>query len=413
MKEHQRYFAVEDANGRLVNQFLVVYNTAVRDPAVVINGNRRVLAARLADGRFFLERDQSRPLAERVDDLERVVFLTGLGSLRDKVARLERLAVTLAESLFPDAVATVRRAAHLCKADLTTDMVGEFPELQGIMGREYARHDGEDEAVAVAIAEHYHPRGAHDAPPATNAGVAVALADKLDSLAGCFALGLIPSGTADPYGLRRAALGLLRTTLEHDLVYSLRDALTAALAAVGEVANCDVAATRAALEAFVSRRFKGLLLAEDGVTADVVEAVLATGLDDICAVAAKVRALASMRDREDFEPLAAAVKRVTNILKEPPDAAVDPALFEQDAERALWAAHGEVRGQVATQLAARDYAAAAATLIGLKQPVDRFFDDVLVMADDNAVRINRLALLRELKALFEQVADVSRIQVAS
>jgi glycyl-tRNA synthetase beta chain len=414
MRAHQRYFAVEGAGGRLVNRFVVVYNTRVRDVSVVVHGNRRVLAARLADGRFFLRRDQARPLHERVPDLARVVFMTGLGTLRDKVERVERLAETVAGWLFPDAVALARRAAHLCKADLTTEMVGEFPELQGVMGREYARHDGEDEAVAVALAEHYQPRGATDAPPLTPAGICVALADRADTLAGCFALGLVPSGTADPYGLRRAALGILRTALEHGLVFSLRALLEAALEGVAKVvAGVDGAATAAALEDFVGRRLKGLLLAGEGggTTPDVVDAVLATGLDDIGAAAAKVRALASMRQREDFEPLAAAFKRVTNILKETPQGAVDAALFAEEAEGELWSAYREVRTKVEGELTGRDYAAAVATLLGLKRPVDRFFDDVLVMDGDPAVRNNRLAMLRDLKALFEQLADISRIQV--
>jgi glycyl-tRNA synthetase beta chain len=288
-------------------------------------------------------------------------------------------------------------------------MVGEFPELQGIMGRVYAaKVDKEPAEVALAIEEHYQPRGASDAVPSSPAGIAVSMADKIDTIAACFSIGLEPTGTADPYGLRRAALGIVRTTLEHGLVFSLSSLIDKAITRVG-AAGERKAHVAAQIEEFFKMRLRGLLSNE--ARGDVIDSVLATGIDDLVAAAAKIRALATLRDNADFEPLAIAVKRVTNILKEEPSGDVDMAQFQDDAEKALWQAFLSTREQVLDKLKARAFAAAVDLLITLKVPVDLFFDRVLVMAPDLAVRRNRLALLRDLRSLFMSIADISRIQV--
>jgi glycyl-tRNA synthetase beta chain len=417
LREHQRYFAVEDADGRLVNRFVVVYNTPVEDPSVVVRGNQRVLVARLTDGAFFLHRDKERTLASRVADLEKVVYLEKLGSIRDKVARVEALAGYVADRVAPGARGDAERAAHLCKADLTTDMVGEFPEIQGVMGRYYALHDGEPAEVAQAIEEHYLPRGAGDALPQSPAGVAVAIADKIDTIAGCFAVGLEPTGAADPYGLRRAALGIIRTVLERvpaptgsESGLRLGALIGAALDQVGTRATRDRAEAAAAIDAFFRGRLKSMLAEE--TSGDVIEAVISVGIDDLPSVVERVRVLAQMRAAADFSPLATAFKRVNNILKKAqPGDAVNPALFDDDKERGLWAAFGEARTKVAAHLAAREFRAAADALVALEGPVASYFDQgPLVMAEDLAVRANRLAMLRDLQGLFQQFADISCIQ---
>ena len=410
MKEHQRYFAVEDDNGNLVNRFVVVYNTPVRDPNVVLQGNRRVLVARLTDGAFFLRRDKQRSLESRVEDLSQVVFLKQLGTVRQKVERIERLAGELGPLLFPEAADDARRAALLAKADLTSDMVGEFPELQGTMGRYYAIHDGENEAVAHAVEEHYRPKGANDQVPSSEAGIIVSIADKMDTLAGCFAIGMQPTGAADPYGLRRAALGVIRIALEHKLRFSLGDLIRTAIAGIGEAATEEADAVQRALDRFFKARLKAWL-SNDAAT-DVIDAVVSAGIDDLPAVTAKVAALAQMRDNADFEPLAVAFKRVSNILKKgAPDLAAAPDRFEHDAERGLWQTYGETKNTVDQALQDRDFSTAVGALIELKAPVDQFFEDVLVMAENEDVRNNRLALLRDLRTLFHSVADISRIKV--
>jgi glycyl-tRNA synthetase beta chain len=406
MREHQRYFAVENLDGELRNQFIVINNTKVEDPAVVLRGNQRVLVARLSDGEFFLNRDRQRPLASRVDDLRTVVYLEQLGSVRERIDRLVVMAGKLSSWLSPEVSEWAQRAALLSKADLTTAVVNEFPKLQGLMGATYARHDGEPEEVATAIFEHYLPRSASDGVAQSKTGIVVAIAEKIDAIAGCFGVGLQPTGTADPYGLRRAALGIIRTTIEHDLVFSLRTATCEALAGLPVDVDGSVAAQ---IETFFARRLKAMLSGE--VRADVIDAVVATGLDDISAVVQKIHALAAMRDAADFEPLAIAFKRVANILKKTPTAAVDPGLFEEEAESRLWEVYGDIRARVESALRKRDFEAGLGTLIELKGPVDRFFDDVLVMAEDEALKDNRLALLRDLRTLFETFADISRIQV--
>ncbi len=405
MQQNQKYFPLLDAAGKLMNRFLLVSNLETADPTHIIRGNERVLRARLSDAKFFYEQDQKQPLEARIPRLADVVYHNKLGSQLERVERLERLSGEVAAQLGADA-ALARRAARLAKADLLTDMVGEFPELQGVMGTYYARLDGEPAEVAAAIEGHYHPRFAGDSLPEGAIATAVALADKLEILTGIWGIGLIPTGDKDPFGLRRHALGVLRMLMEQPL--DLRALLERAVAAFPAGTLAD--GTADALYGFMLERLKNLLTADADIRADEVDAVLAlapTRLDEIRAVLAAVSAFRAL---PEAAALAAANKRVKNILKkvdgEVPTA-IDPARFAEEAERALAVAIDAVLPDVDAACAGRDYTAALSRLAALKAPVDAFFDGVMVMADDDAVRRNRLALLGKLAGLFNRVADIS------
>jgi glycyl-tRNA synthetase beta chain len=415
MRAHQRYFAVEDAQGRLANRFVTIAGTITRDAAVVRAGNERVLAARLSDASFFFREDRRIPLAQRAEKLDEVVFQSDLGSIGAKARRIAAIAAELAAEVGADS-GHVARAAALCKADLVTHMVFEFPELQGVMGRHYARLEGEPAPVSEAIFEHYLPRGASDALPRTDVGAVLGVADRIDTLVGCFAVGLAPTGSADPYGLRRATLGILGILLDRGWSISLTHLVD--LAAQALIGTVDVKAeTRAAVLAFLRTRLKGSL--GEQLPADCVEAALNAGFDDVPDARARAQAVAALRQREDFEPLGTAFKRVANILKgqqeagEGAGAAKEPdtGLFTEDAERALWKAFGEIASQVERHLESSDYGRALGVLAELKGPVDRFFDQVLVMDPDPKVRANRLALLARIGGSFARIADFRQLAV--
>ncbi|RMH42428.1 MAG: glycine--tRNA ligase subunit beta [Deltaproteobacteria bacterium] len=403
MRSHQRYFAMETRDGALTNRFATIAGTITRDVDVVRQGNERVLAARLADARFFFEEDRKRSLDEWAERLDGVVFQAKLGTVGAKVRRIARIAATFAPA---GSEAAVARAAALCKADLVTHMVGEFPDLQGVMGAHYARLAGEPDAVCAAIREHYLPRGAGDALPQTDAGACLAIADRIDTIAGCFAVGLTPTGSADPYALRRAALGVLSILLDRGWRVGL-DALVRAAAAEHEIAVPvdDV------LE-FLRVRLRGLLVDGRGLPADCVDAALAAGFFDVPDAAARAEAVAGLRNRPDFEPLATAFKRVANILKgEAAAGEPDAEALAEPAERALFDALAAVRDEAARHVAAGDYRAALRELAALKDPVDRFFDEVLVLDEDPAVRANRLALLSAIHSAFARIADFRHLAV--
>ncbi len=403
MRAHQRYFAIEDSSGALVNRFATIAGTVTRDPDVVRQGNERVLAARLADARFFFVEDQKKSLDQWAAALEGVVFQAKLGSMGAKVRRVAAVAAGFARS---GSAETVARAAALCKADLVTHMVGEFPDLQGVMGAHYARRAGEPDAVADAIVEHYLPRGSGDAPPVSPAGACLAIADRIDTITGCFAVGLAPTGSADPYALRRAALGVLAILLEHGWHDRLDDLVAAA------DAQHEVEVPRADVLEFLRVRLRGLLVDGRNLPADCVEAALAAGFSDVPDAAARADAVAVLRSRDDFEPLATAFKRVANILKgETVGAEPDAAKFAHDSERGLWDAFVQTRTKVDAHLGSGDYRAALRELITLKEPVDTFFDDVLVMDEDEAVRANRLALLSAINSTFTRIADFRQLAV--
>ena len=410
LQEHQRYFPVEDPNGRLTPWFITVSNIESREPARVREGNERVVRPRLSDAAFFWEQDRRQPLAARSAGLDAVAFQAKLGSIGDKARRIGSLAARIAPLIDGDA-ARAARAAALCKCDLLSAMVGEFPELQGTMGAYYAAADGEDPEVATAIREHYLPRGAGDALPATRTGIAVALADKLDTLAGIFATGQKPSGTRDPFGLRRAAIGVLRIVLEHRLALDLAELVGAAVAAqplpAGTAAE-DVLA-------YVLERLRAHYL-EAGFATELFDAVHATGTTAPLDFDARLRALARFRERPEAASLAAANKRIANILRKSEAAAaegaapeVDGALLRETAELALHTALSALASDVTAALWARDYDGALSRLAGLKPQIDAFFDDVMVNDPDPELRRNRLALVGRVRELFGGVADLSRL----
>jgi glycyl-tRNA synthetase beta chain len=408
MQTNQKYFALTDPQGKLRSRFLIVSNIETATPAEIVSGNERVVRPRLADAKFFFEQDKKKRLADRVPLLANVVYHNKLGSQLQRVERLAALARAIAPALGADAALT-EHAARLAKADLLTDMVGEFPELQGTMGTYYARHDGEPEAVARACTEHYQPRFSGDTLPSEPVSTAVALADKLETIVGIWGIGLAPTGEKDPFALRRHALGVLRLLLEKQLPLDLLELLRHAYA---QFAGIDgVQESTAAIYAFCLERLRGLLR-ERGYAAGEIDAVLSlepTRLDDIVARLDAVREFARL---SEAEALAAANKRITNILKKSEaeaGATVEPARLAEPAERALYEALESVAPQVQNQLAARAYTGALSALAALRAPVDAFFNDVMVNAEDPALRANRLALLATLHRQMNCVADIAKL----
>ncbi|ALE53675.1 glycine--tRNA ligase subunit beta [Paraburkholderia sp. SIMBA_055] len=409
MQTNQKYFALTDANGKLRSRFLIVSNIETATPGDIIEGNERVVRPRLADAKFFFEQDKKKPLADRVPLLANVVYHNKLGSALQRMERVEALAGAIAALIGAD-VALAKRAARLAKADLITDMVGEFPELQGTMGTYYARHDGEPEEVALACSEHYQPRFSGDALPSTATGTVVALADKLETLVGIWGIGLQPTGEKDPFALRRHALGVLRILVEKQLAVDFVELLRTAYAQFAAVPN--VADSTQAIYDFSMDRLRGLLR-ERGHAPGEIDAVLAlnpTRLDDIVARLDAVREFAALPEAAS---LAAANKRISNILKKSEGATVSggvqPALLVEAAEKALHAQLEQVAPRVQSQLAARDYTGALTALAALREPVDTFFNDVMVNAEDPSLRANRLALLGALHQQMNCVADISRL----
>ena len=411
MQDHQRYFPVRDAQGGLRNEFIAVANIESRAPEKVRDGNERVVRPRLADAAFFWDSDRRVRLESRRTTLQSVTFQAKLGSLADKTERVARLAVRIAESLGADA-ALARRAAELSKCDLLTLMVGEFPELQGLMGKYYAQHDGEAPDVCAALEEQYWPRFAGDRVPETRTGIALALADKLDTLAGIFAIGQKPTGTRDPFGLRRAALGVLRTILERQLDLDLRQLIETAVAAQPVE---KPAQTAEEVWTYIVERLRSSYLegeADRTVTTEMFDAVLASRAQSVLDIDLRLRALERFLKLSEAESLAAANKRIANILRKAPGdltGAVDTARLQDGAERQLFEHVLSMERAVNPLFARREYTQALTQLASLRDDVDRFFDSVMVMAEDAEVRANRLGLLLRLRGLFLQFADLSRL----
>lgn len=414
MRSHQRYFALQDKDGKLLPSFIAVNNTRAKDPKVVMQGHQRVLRARLADARFFLDEDLKRSLDERREQLKDVTYHAKLGSSYDKVERFAALAAWLAGELAPELKDKALRAARLCKCDLVTEMVGEFPDLQGVIGAEYARRLGEDPEVASAIEEHYLPAGAESPLPGGMLGVLVGLADRLDTICGLFGIGETPTGAADPYALRRAAIAVLRICIEKNLTLSLDKCLKKALEGLGSHLKRSPLEVEMEITDFFAARFAGLLT-DRGVPTDVAQAVLAAGLDDPAATRARALALAAVKDSPEFTPLAMGMKRVMNILKketaEVPDDGPDQALMKEAAEKALYTAFSELEAGAREKFAQGDFAGFLQGVAALKAPIDDFFDQVMVMDKDPAVRTNRLALLSRIASLFNQMAQFTYLQL--
>jgi glycyl-tRNA synthetase beta chain len=405
MKQHQKYFPLADADGTLLPRFLVVSNLQTADASNIILGNERVLRARLSDAKFFFDQDRKTRLDSRVEKLAQVVYHNKLGSQLQRVQRLQIIAAHIAQLLGADTSAA-SRAAYLAKADLSTDMVGEFPELQGMMGTHYALHDGEAADVAAAISAHYQPRFAGDALPQGAIAASVALADKLDTLVGIFGVGLIPTGDKDPFGLRRAALGVLRILIETPLPLSLPDLLTHALAAfpagvVHDSVNVDV-------YQFMLDRMRNYLK-EQGYDAGAVESVLANQPARMDLIVARIQAVREFQQLPEAAALSAANKRVRNILKKVTESigTVQPSLLQTEEEKQLYTRIVQLTPVVNEHVNNTNYTAALTALAAVREPVDQFFDAVMVMADDMAIRQNRLALLQALGGMMNQVADIS------
>ena len=408
MKANQKYFPLLDAAGKLTNKFLVVSNISPSDASAVIGGNERVVRPRLADAKFFFDQDRKKTLASRVEGLGKVVYHNKLGTQGERTQRVRAIAETIAKRLNAD-VAGVQRAAELAKTDLLTDMVGEFPELQGTMGRYYALNDGLGADVADAIEDHYKPRFAGDELPRSNVGLIVALADKLETLVGMFGIGNLPTGDKDPFALRRHALGVIRMLVEKDLPLGLAELVEGAQPVFGD----KIQDASVALVDFIYDRLAGSLR-EQGYSAQEVDAVLALKpqrLGDVAKRLAAVRAFAAL---PEAPALAAANKRVGNILKKAEgtvEAAIKPELLQEAAEKSLAEALKTVAPKAEAAFASGDYAASLQALAALKAPVDAFFDGVMVNAEQADLRLNRLGLLMSLHAAMNRVAQLERLAV--
>lgn len=408
MKANQKYFPLLDANGKLTHQFLIVSNISPADPSAVIGGNERVVRPRLADAKFFFDQDRKKTLESRVEGLGKVVYHNKLGTQGERVERVRAIAKAIAQQL-GDAqlVAQADLAAKLAKTDLVTDMVGEFPELQGIMGRYYALNDGLDEAVADAIEDHYKPRFAGDELPRGDAGVVVALADKLETLVGMFGIGNLPTGDRDPFALRRHALGVIRMLVEKNLPLELHALLKSAVPAFGD----KITDATAQLEDFFFDRLS-VSLREQGYTAQEVEAVLALRPQRLADVQKRLEAVRAFAALPEAQALAAANKRVSNILKKAEgdiQAQVNEALLVEQAEKDLCAALQIVAPKAQQQFESGDYTASLQTLAALRTPVDAFFEHVMVNAEDAALKANRLGLLATLHAAMNRIADLAKL----
>ena len=408
MKQHQKYFPLLDQGGKLLPRFLLVSNLKTADPSHIIHGNERVLRARLSDAKFFFEQDKKTRLDARVEKLGNVVYHNKLGTQLERVNRIRKLAGEIARHLNASHE-LAERAAYLAKADLLTDMVGEFPELQGIMGQYYAIHDGEREEVAHAIEAHYHPRFAGDTLPQDNIGAAVALADKLDTLVGIYGIGLVPTGDKDPFGLRRYALGVLRILAESSLPLDLVQLLQLAKS----LFPAEMLADSVALDvhAFMLERLKNYLR-DKGFAPDEIDAVVGQAPTRIDRVIPRLEAVRAFKKLPEAAALAAANKRIQNILRkagETPVGGPDPALMSEAAEKALFGAVNELAPRVVSAVRNGGYTEALTALAGVRAEVDAFFDQVMVMADEPQLRNNRLALLKNLGTLMNQVADISKL----
>ena len=408
MKQNQKYFPLLDAAGKLTNKFLIVSNITPDDASEVIGGNERVVRPRLADAKFFFDQDQKKPLEARLPGLDKVVYHNQLGTQGERVVRVRALAKAIGGLLGGEAMASLAdRAAQLAKADLLTEMVGEFPELQGIMGGYYARHDGESEAIAEAIEDHYKPRFAGDELPRDTVGIAVAMADKLETLVGMFGIGQVPTGDKDPFALRRHALGTIRMLVERELPLQLDQLIDAAVTVFGD----KIEDPRQKLQEFFFDRL-ATSLKDQGYTAQEIDAVVSLRPQRLADVHARLAAVRAFSKLPEAESLAAANKRIGNILNKSEDAgavAVNVELLQDEQEQALHAALQKVVQGAVPQFDAGNYEAALAGCAALRAPVDAFFDKVMVNAEDQALRNNRYALLRELHTLMNRIADLSKL----
>ncbi|MFO7560683.1 MAG: glycine--tRNA ligase subunit beta [Desulfobacterales bacterium] len=413
MREHQKYFAVVDGNNRLKPCFIAVNNTRAKDMELVATGHERVLRARLEDAMFFYRSDLKTSMEDLVEKLKGVLFQAKLGSIYEKSVRVQKLGEYLADKTgsSPEIKQHVGRAAWLCKADLVSQMVVEFPKLQGIMGRVYAEKAGEPDAVSTAVEEHYRPVYSGAPLPGTITGSFLAIADKIDSICGCFQVGLIPTGASDPYALRRQGIGIIQIIQENRFSFSLKDLIVESVGLFGEKDSDRIRETADRIYVFFRDRISHML-AEEGFQKDFIAAVTSVSIDNVPDVRERVKALEEMKSKPDFQPLAVAFKRAVNILKKADDfqkTEVDPSLFEESCESSLYDACRNVGLKVRNHLLQGNFDKALLEISSLRDTVDSFFDGVMVMADNPDIRNNRLALLSGIAGLFEDIADFSRI----
>jgi glycyl-tRNA synthetase beta chain len=409
MKEHQRYFPVEDDHGVLLPHFVCISNTNPKDRKVVVKGNERVLKARLSDAAFFFKDDLKIPLEKRLEQLKKVVFQTKLGTSYEKVMRFTQLASFICDRIDPKLRKTVERASLLCKADLVTGMVGEFPKLQGIVGREYARLSGEKPEICEAIYEHYLPGFAGDRLPSNSVGDMVSMADKLDTVVGCFGVGLVPTGTADPFGLRRQALGIIRIILEKKYSLSLLQSIEESERQLKEKMERPWEEVKKEVLDFFRVRYQNLLL-DRGYPFDVIEAVVSASFDELLDVQHRIDALRGAREWKDFESIVIGFKRAMNILKGlSSKREISSSLFLEEAEKNLYRSFLKAKEKIDGHLHKKDYESSLLEMTQMKKPIDEFFDKVMVMVEDEKIRDNRLALLDEIGKLFLRIADFSKL----
>lgn len=408
MREHQKYFYVRDKDFKLLPYFITMSNTRAKDMDVVRKGNERVLRARLSDARFFYEEDQKVPLEKRVERLKGVVFQAKLGTIFEKMERFRTIAGFLADTLNPEVRENVSRAAYLCKADLVTGMVGEFPDLQGIMGRAYAGLSGEKKEVCIAIEQHYWPRFAEDRLPSITEGALLSIADRIDTICGCIGIGQMPTGTTDPFALRRHTIAIINIILAKNYKLSLSMLVDKSLELLNGKITRPVPDVKKDVLEYIKGRLQNLLTS-DGYPIDVVDAVLSADFDDIVRSARIIKSLSELKKRPDFEPLAIAFKRAVNITKGTERQALDQSIFQHPTEKELYAASGRVMQKVSELASKEDFDSALLEVATLKGSVDAFFDGVLVMDKDEKIKNNRLALLWAVSDIFSGFADFSKI----
>ena len=408
MREHQKYFAVIDANGNLLPNFIAVNNTKVKDAKLGAEGHQRVLRARLEDALFFFREDKKTPLADRVASLSGVIFQAKLGTLLEKTERVTKLAGMMAEKFAPDFIETVKRTAELSKSDLLTAMVTEFPSLQGVMGRDYAILDGEKVEVANGILEHYRPIRAGSKLPDGIPGAIVSMADRLDSIAGCFGIGQAPTGATDPYGLRRLSLGLLHIIQDKSFSISLSEFVEKTLDLFKDKLSQDKKTAQKNILEFIKARFVNDLISK-GVPAEAVEAVTSISFDDVVDCRKKIDALVSISSQPAFAFLAGSFKRVMNIIKDHGNTNVNRDLLTETAEQSLYETYLAVENESKPLFEEKKYNQALEIILKMKEPVDAFFDDVMVMTENPEIRNNRLSLLTAISRLFLKIGDFSKM----
>jgi len=393
----------------LLPHFVCISNIDPKSREVVVKGNEKVLRARLSDASFFFEDDLKIPLHSRVEQLKKVVFQAKLGTSYEKMVRFKQLGLWIVERIDPKLRESVERTSHLCKADLVTGMVGEFPKLQGIVGREYARLSKERPEVSEAIYEHYLPAFAGDRLPSSPVGDIVSIADKMDTIVGCFGVGLIPTGTADPFGLRRQALGIIRIIVEKKYSLSLRECVEESEKQLKEKMDRSAEQVKEEVLDFFRVRYQNFLL-DKGYAFDGIDAVLSISFDDLVDAQGRIDALKKAREWKDFESIVIAFKRSMNIVKgAPPKGQITPLLLAESAEQNLYQSFLKAKEKIDSLLKERDYPSTLLEMTRMKKPIDEFFDGVMVMVEDEKIRNNRLALLDEIGKLFLRIADFSKL----